>query len=189
MKIVNILDWIEDENVREEDIRSILSDFSCSINPEVDDFIHEKAIDFAKRKTAITYLLYNEDNNLSGFFAVTHKSITIQESFLNKREQKKLKQYAVLEDGKYVVSAFLVAQLSRNFQASDKHIVGGAELLRCCIEVIKKIQHMVGGRIIILECEKNNLKLEEFYRQNSFHDYDSRVDKDGNEYRVFLRLL
>lgn len=56
MKIVNILDWIEDENVREEDIRSILSDFSCSINPEVDDFIHEKAIDFAKRKTAITYL-------------------------------------------------------------------------------------------------------------------------------------
>lgn len=59
MKIVNILDWIENEAVREEEIQSVLSDFSCSKNPEVENFIHNKAIDFAKRKTAITYLIYN----------------------------------------------------------------------------------------------------------------------------------
>lgn len=189
MKIVNILDWIEDETVREEEIQSVLSDFSCSKNPEVENFIHNQAIDFAKRKTAITYLIYNENDDLGGFFAVTHKSITIPDNLLSKREQRRLRQYAVLEDGKYVVSAFLVAQLARNFQQTDRHIIGGAELLDYCINVIEQIQHMVGGRIIILECESGNAKLEEFYRRNCFRDYDNRVDKYGNRYRMFLRLL
>lgn len=189
MKIVNVLDWIENEAVREEEIQSVLSDFSCSKNPEVENFIHNKAIDFAKRKTAITYLIYNEDDDLGGFFALTHKSITIPENLLSKQEQRKLRQYAVLEDGKYVVSAFLVAQVARNFQQQDRHIIGGAELLNYCMNVIEQIQRMVGGRIIILECESGNTKLEEFYRRNYFHDYDCRVDKYGKAYRIFLRLL
>ena len=54
----NIIELID--TVGEEEIRNILSDFSCEKNLEIEVFVRNKSIDFAKKKTSITYLVLDE---------------------------------------------------------------------------------------------------------------------------------
>ena len=46
--IQNILRLIE--TLGEEKVGQLLSEFSCPINPEIEDFVRNKSIDFAKKK-------------------------------------------------------------------------------------------------------------------------------------------
>ena len=39
----------------EENLNAILSDFSCPINKEIENFVWNNAIEFAKKKMSITY--------------------------------------------------------------------------------------------------------------------------------------
>ena len=52
---VNIQDILK--AVGEEKVQSLLSDFSSPLNEEVEDFVHNKSIEFAKKKLSITYLV------------------------------------------------------------------------------------------------------------------------------------
>ena len=45
---VNIQDILK--AVGEEKVQSLLSDFSSPLNEEVEDFVHNKSIEFAKKK-------------------------------------------------------------------------------------------------------------------------------------------
>ena len=51
--VVNILDMLE--AIGEENLSAILSDFSCPINKEIENFVWHNAIEFAKKKMSITY--------------------------------------------------------------------------------------------------------------------------------------
>lgn len=51
----NILDMIE--LYGEEKCSKILSSFMCPLNQDVEDYLHNKAIPFAKQKVAITYIV------------------------------------------------------------------------------------------------------------------------------------
>ena len=55
----NILDFLEEEG--EDLLKSILVTFSCPVNPEIEKFLKERAIDFAKRRLSITYLVTDKD--------------------------------------------------------------------------------------------------------------------------------
>ena len=62
---VNIQDMLK--AIGEEKLSKLLSDFSCPLNREVEDFVRNKSIDFAQRKLSITYLVMkktNEDKNI-----------------------------------------------------------------------------------------------------------------------------
>ncbi|MCM1160291.1 MAG: hypothetical protein NC412_03615 [Roseburia sp.] len=53
--VANILDLLE--MIGEDKVNFALSEFSCSRNMEIEDFVHNNAIDFAKKKMSITYLV------------------------------------------------------------------------------------------------------------------------------------
>ncbi|MCI9540471.1 MAG: hypothetical protein HFG39_05320 [Lachnospiraceae bacterium] len=55
--IVNILDMLE--AIGEQNLSVILSDFSCQINEEIENFVWNNTIEFAKR---ITRQLYQRKN-------------------------------------------------------------------------------------------------------------------------------
>jgi len=52
----NILDLIDEYG--EEDVKAILSDFSCPKNVDIEDFLKDNSIIFAKKKLVRTYILY-----------------------------------------------------------------------------------------------------------------------------------
>ena len=62
LNTVNILDLTD--IIGEEEVQSILSDFSCEKNMEIEVFVRKNALDFSKKKMSVTYLVFNEDTEL-----------------------------------------------------------------------------------------------------------------------------
>jgi len=73
--IINILDLLD--SLGEDTVNAILSDFSCPKNPEIEDFLRKNAVEFAKRKMSITYLVFDENKRFTAYFTLTHKSSLI----------------------------------------------------------------------------------------------------------------
>lgn len=55
----NIRDYIDSnsDEVGEADLENIISDFSCPLNPDVENFLKKNAIEFTKQRKSVTYLV------------------------------------------------------------------------------------------------------------------------------------
>ena len=102
--------------VGEDALQEILSDFSCSKNMEIQNFVRNSALDFAKRKVAITYLVIDNVGNIAAIFALAHKVVEIKNQALSSSGRKKLMRFSKLDTGSntYTVSAFLIAQFGKS---------------------------------------------------------------------------
>ncbi len=187
-KIVSIPDLLELKG--EEWTQKVIAGFSCAKNEEIEYFLKTDAVEFAKRKMSITYLVFDEAVNLAAYFTLTHKSAKIPSRILSNTQLKKLAAHAKLDDSKtyFDVSAFLIAQFGKN--SNCKHTVSGAELMRYALAILRKAQRLVGGSITYLECEQE-AKLLSFYQNeaNGFYKYGERVSADGKNYCQLLKFL
>lgn len=80
----NVLDMLE--YVGEDNCQKILSTFVCPLNTDVEDFIHTKAIQFAKQKIAISYLVFAEQDNqryFVGYYTLANKFVCVNSSSLS----------------------------------------------------------------------------------------------------------
>ena len=74
----NILEMIE--MYGEDKCQNILSSFYCPLNHDVEDFLHTKAISFAKQHLAMTFLVFINQNNqllLVGYYTLANKSLSL----------------------------------------------------------------------------------------------------------------
>lgn len=170
--VMNILDLID--SVGENEVRKGLSDFLCPQNIEIENFIRNNAIDFAKRKLSITYLLLdNADGAITGYFTLAHKAIEIKNDNISNTTRRKLSSHARLDvdTNSFTASAFLLAQIGKNYGIVQEKRITGDELIRYADDVIADIQHRIGGGILYLDCEDKQ-PLKTFY-----------IDK--NHYKIF----
>ena len=190
IKIVNILDEIE--TFGEEVLKSILSKFVSEKNAEIEEFIRGKAIDFAKQKLSITYLVIDTDSGLIlGYFTLTHKSVILNSDGLSRTFQKKLAKYSRLDrdTGNYVFSAFLLAQLGKNYAVKADERISGKQLMKLVNDVLLDVQRRIGGGVMYLDCE-DNPKLKNFYSQENFKEFADRFSsEDERKYIQFMRFL
>ncbi|MBQ8509681.1 MAG: GNAT family acetyltransferase [Clostridia bacterium] len=188
-EIVNIFDMLD--MIGEESLQSDLSCFSCEKNMEIENFVRFKAIDFAKRKSSITYLVIDEEGSILGIFTLTHKVISIVSPKLGKSAADRLKRYSQYdsENDTYTISAFLIAQFGKNYAVTDNRLSGN-ELMDCALGTLKSIQRSIGGGVVYLECEENIPKLREFYtnEHNRYIAFGRRESTDVNYLQLF-RLL
>ena len=77
--ILNIRDYLQsDVDIGEADLRQLLSDFSCPLNPDVERFLTHNAIEFTKKNQSVTYLVFTtEEAELVGYFTIAIKPITV----------------------------------------------------------------------------------------------------------------
>lgn len=189
---VNIQDILK--AVGEEKVQSLLSDFSSPLNEEVEDFVHNKSIEFAKKKLSITYLVIRKTNDgktvLVGIFTLAHKAVEVTNTNISNTARRKLSRYAKLDEetDKYNVSAFLIAQFGKNSAVSEKWKISGNELMDLAFEVLRHVQYFVGGGVVYLDCE-NIDKVLEFYKSdyNRFKIFGERVAR--SEGKLYLQLL
>lgn len=102
-------------------VDSLLASFSCPPNAEVERFLKENALDFTKRSVSVTHLLVcPERRECLGHFTLTHKPFSVKAKSLSTTRRKRMERFAKYDPdlGVYTVSAFLVAQLGKNFAAS-----------------------------------------------------------------------
>ena len=188
--VINILDNIELDG--EDGTREDLSSFSCSMNAEIEQFIKERAIDFAKRRLSITYLVTDaNDGEILGYFTLTHKAIVVDKNDFSKTAQRKLARYSRLDKqtGNYMAAAFLLAQFGKNYAIDNGRRISGAELMRIANDILVNIQRQIGGGIVYLDCE-DRPQLISFYEDKGFQKFAERFSEEDNQkYIQFMRFL
>lgn len=179
--IINLRTLIE--TIGEDDVKAILSTFSCPLAKDVEKFINKNAILFALQGIAQTHLVfapYKESPVLVGYFTLSNKIITVPAKSLSTATKKKLAKHSTLDDlvKTYCLSAPLIAQFGKNFTNGYNKMITGAELLREACKKVSRIQMDLGGRYAYLECE-DKPALVQFYKDNGFWEFDRRyLDKD-----------
>ena len=63
VKISSLID-----SVGESEVVSALSEFKCEKNPEIENFIKNNAVEFAKRKISVTHLILDDEGQISAYF-------------------------------------------------------------------------------------------------------------------------
>ncbi len=186
--VINLLDMLE--TVGEDELGSILSDFSCPRNPEIEHFLHNNAIEFAKRKMSITHLVFDSSARLIAYFTLTHKSSSVDGQVLSKTSRKKLEMHARMDESvqAYNVSAYLIAQFGKNYGVDGGHSISGDELMDMAFDVLERVQREIGGGVVFLECEDNPVLLK-FYQNdhNRFRLFGERYSE--REQVKYLKLL
>lgn len=197
--VFNIREYLsakDDKDLGEEELRKLLSEFSCGINLDVERFLKEQSIEFTKKNQSVTYLVFsNDDATLVGYFTITIKPISVNAEKFSNTLKRKIARVSELdeENNTYTLSAYLIAQLGKNYHDDASKKITGEQLLQAAIDTIKEIQYMAGGMVVFLEAE-NEEKLIQFYeRKNGFKRFDTKEIKVGTEEEhaliQFLKVL
>ena len=171
------------EELGEEKVCSILSEFSCPMNQDVEYFLKNKAIEFEKHRWSATQLIYTSYKNapvLIGYYSLANKTLVIDNQQISKSLRKRLTSFSTYDPKikRRVISAPLIGQLGKNFSRGYNKLVTGDELLRMALDDVETIQMLLGGKIVYLECEDKPC-LVDFYSRNGFVMFDRRtLDKD-----------
>lgn len=78
----------------EDETKFILSNFSCAVNKDIEDFLLNKAIEFNNIGFAKTHLVFLKDEkpNLVGYFAVTNKPLEVEISALSNTMKRRIQK-------------------------------------------------------------------------------------------------
>lgn len=187
IKVFNIREYLldtKDKRLGEEGLRRILSEFSCKKNADIERFLKQQAAEFTKKNQSVTYLVFsNEDTTLLGYFTLTIKPISVNaEAFSNTLRRKIARVSDRNEtDGTYLLSAYLIAQLGKNYSNGLNEKITGEQLLAAAIDTIKELQYMAGGMVIFLEAEDNEKLLKFYETENGFKKFAIRHRKNGSD--------
>ena len=196
--VINIREYLvlgNDTEVGEPALMETLSEFSCPRNADVEHFLKKNAIEFTKKNQSVTYLVFSLDNmELLGYFTIALKPLTVRGETVSNTVKRKLLRVSEfdMQTQSYTMSAYLIAQLGKNFaNGLDKQITG-EELIELAWKVIEEMQYMGGGMVVFLEAN-NEERLLNFYRNNKFQQFDTRLttshENEPHELIQMLRLL
>ena len=179
MQVISLSSLIESSS-DESEVYEYLASFSCAKNPDVQEFLHSKAIENEKRSLSRTNLVVDLDNNseIVGYFTLAIKPFPIGQE-ASKRARQKLTGN---KDGN-TFNAILIAQLARADLYKGK--VSGSEILQLALHNCKLIHHLSALRMICVE-----YKDDEFL--NSFYEKDGEftfLQKNENELKLsYIRI-
>ena len=183
------------EEIGEEETKKILADYSCPLNADIEDFIHNKAILFSKQGIARTHPVfagYKGKPVLVGIYALAYKPVQIKATTLNSRWRRRLATFATFieETKSYWASLPLIGQLGKNFTNGYDQLITGDELLKLACNRIEQLQVEVGGKMAYLECE-DTPGLIRFYEDNGFYRFANRnLDRDEiGESRYLVQMI
>ncbi|MCI9304934.1 MAG: GNAT family acetyltransferase [Lachnospiraceae bacterium] len=192
--VTNIRRYLDSDNPKlgEDKLIQQISEFSCPKNPDVEHFLKNNAIEFTKKSQSVTYLVFSLSSmKLAGYFTIALKPLTVRGETVSNTVKRKLLRISELDERSdtYTMSAYLIAQLGKNYTDGRDKEITGKELVELAWTVVEEIQYMGGGMVTFLEAE-NEEKLLSFYRNNRFSQFDTRqTTSDMNEPHELVQLL
>jgi hypothetical protein len=124
-------------------------------------------------------LVFDNSGVLLGYFSLTLNALIFSDS-VSKNAIKRIDGFSKEVQA---VGVVMIGQFGKD--ACLAKDVSGGTLLEICIETIYRVQSLVGGRAVMLECH-DFPKVVEFYRRNGFEilQFDNR-----DRYLQMVRLL
>jgi hypothetical protein len=108
-------------------------------------------------------LILDEDGLILAYFSLSFKEVTLDTTKISKTQIQKLDGFSKKAT---TVKAYLIGQIGKNSQISNNPIKLNT-ILNEVYSVIAQAQTLVGGRVIILECE-NNERLISLYQDHGY---------------------
>lgn len=183
------------EALGEDKLKTILNEFECELNKDVEYFIKEKAIEFLKSGISKTFLVsasYKEKQVIVGYFSLTSKVTKVRKSTLTSKWRKRLSRFEnkyETDDKNFTISLPLIGQLGKNYKNGYNELISGDLLLKLACDKVKEAQKILGGKLVYLECE-DKPQLEEFYKSNGFVCFGKRnLERDEREKNAGEYLL
>ncbi len=173
-------------------VQKLISGFSCRHNPEIDGYLQNRALDFTKKSMTVTHLVFDDETKLLvGYFALTHKPVTFKADILSGSQRKRIERFAKVnhESGTYTVSAFLIAQIGKNYLANGGDLITGETLLSLARNHLLIAKEQIGGQIVFVEMEHGNEFLAKFYRDNGFAIFGSRDENENGKPITYDQLF
>ena len=190
-EVTNIKKYLERGKAGEEELKLLFSRFSCPLNLDVERFLMRQSIDFTKRNLSVTYIVVAKGSDeLVGYFTLTIKAISVNASAFSKTMQRKIERVSEVNEqtGEYILAAYLVAQLGKNFTDKANKKITGAQLLDLALDKIRDAQYRLGGTVVFLEAD-NVDKLISFYEANGFKRFAVRKSRGAQEQHKLVQLL
>ena len=136
--VTNIRRYLGTDNPKLGEDRLIqqISEFSCPSNPDVEHFLKKNAIEFTKKSQSVTYLVFSLISmNLVGYFTIALKPLTVRGETVSNTVKRKLLRISELDERSdtYTMSAYLIAQLGKNYTDGRNKEITGKELVQRCI--------------------------------------------------------
>ena len=152
----------------ENQIQTIINNFVSFKNSEIQDFLIKNSIDFTKKHQAITYLIFDLNSNMMGYFTLAIKPIEISANLLSGNALKKILRISEIdkEDNTVNPSAYLIAQLGKNESAK----INIDDIFEMINYYINGFQNGCGGVVEFLESE-NSQKLIDMYKDRGFKSF------------------
>ena len=193
LALKEIMNELEDDK-----LKNLLSSFSCAYDEDIQNFLHNRAIEFEKLSKSRTYLIVSEEQfenpeiafdefTIYGYISLAVKVFTVPEETSN-RQRQQLDGFSAKEHGKQISNfpCYLIGQLARNSNV-PKDSISGAELLNFAYDIIAISVDAVGGRNILVEC-RNNKKLIQFYLDNGFDRISQMPDENQTMIQMIRRI-
>ena len=148
--VLNIREYLENDDGRlgEDKLLQFLSGCSCPLNRDVERFLKQQSVEFAKKHQAVTYLvLSSEDAELLGYFSITIKPLVVKAEPFSNTVKRKLARFSEIDEGEqtYNLAAYLIAQLGKNYNDRAAGRITGKELLEAAIRQIQVLQYQAGA--------------------------------------------
>lgn len=180
--------------IGESKAKEIMSGFSCNLNPDIENFLKNKSIEFSKKGVAETFLVitsFKGKNIVVGYFSLAYKITMIKKDVLKGKMKNRLLRFTQIDKDKnyYLIPLPLIGQISKNFHNNYNELITGDRLLRLACKKVKEAQEIISGRFVFLECADNS-KLRQFYEENGFRYFGERkLDKDEKKHNTGEYLL
>lgn len=188
---INIQEYFAKEELTSL-LKELLNSFECKINQEVEAFLKNGAIESAKQGKTATYLVFSDGKSPSivGYFTLAMKPITIHRKFINSKYAQKFERVCVFneEEQTYHLSAYLIAQLGKNFSDTVPNKIKGLDLLEIAEGEIGKLKIAVGGIAVFLECEEKEI-LTTFYESAKYKFFGKRQAVNSKNSTVLLQYI
>ena len=110
---------------------------------------------------------------------------------MTRKIRDKIKRFSTLDSSNntYTVSAFLLAQFSKNYNVEKGKRISGSDLMKIAKEKLISAQNIVGGTLLYLDCEPD-LKLINFYEHEGFVLFGQRTsESDHKQYLQYLNFI
>lgn len=164
----------------EKELSPFFNAFRCKREKDLEIFLRTKAVMYDNTNLGKTSLIIDKEAfergefKIMAFFTIGQTSIDISE--LSKTRKKKLLGSVPGRDKLKSYQAFLIGQLGRSDDYSSQDISGEIILNECYAE-IQRVQRLIGGRLLLLECREHMFDL--FYKKRGFEKLVDDVDEHG----------
>ena len=174
-------------------LAAIIAGFSCPLNPEVEDFLRNKAWQSSRLLSTVSYLVMDvETGALLGYFTLMSKPYAVKREVLSATNRRLISRFAEFdsETDTYTASVFLIAQIGKNYAVEGGRRISGADLLALAKNCLRQVRQKIGGKLVLVEREMNRPKLLPFYQGNGFKSWTVRYsERDGIDYDQMIAVI